>query len=64
MLNDLAAVVVHPALRRLPVELPNKQFANLPAPPAETPWCSDAYGAVPALGQHGESLRAEFAKAI
>jgi len=64
MLNDLATVVVHPALRRIPVELPNKQFANIPAPPAETPWCSDAYGAVPALGQHDESLRVEFAKAI
>ena len=62
--DDLAAVVVHPALRRLPVELPNKQFANIPAPPAETPWRSDVYGAVPALGQHDESLRAEFAKAI
>ena len=64
MLNDLAAVVEHPALRTISVELPNKKFANIPAPPAETPWRSDVYGAVPALGQHDESLRAEFAKAI
>ena len=60
MLNDLPAVVAHPALRKLSVKLPNGQFADIPAPPAKTPWCPDAFGSVPALGQHDEDLRAEF----
>ena len=58
--NDLPDVINHPAIRRLPVELPNKKTAEVPAPPAETPWSPLDFGALPALGQHNEALRAEF----
>ncbi len=60
MLNDLPAVVAHPALRNLSVKLPSGQIADMPAPPAKTPWCQSTFGPVPSLGQHDEKLRAEF----
>jgi crotonobetainyl-CoA:carnitine CoA-transferase CaiB-like acyl-CoA transferase len=60
MLNDLPAVVSHPAFRQLSVKLPDGQTTDIPAPPARTPWRQDEYGAVPALGQHDDELRAEF----
>jgi crotonobetainyl-CoA:carnitine CoA-transferase CaiB-like acyl-CoA transferase len=59
-LNDLPAVVAHPALRNLSVKLPNGETADVPAPPAKTPWRPDTFGPVPALGQHDDDLRAEF----
>ena len=60
MLNDLPAVVDHPALCKLPVKLPDGQITDIPAPPAKTPWRPDTFGPVPALGQHDDDLRAEF----
>ena len=60
MLNDLPAVVAHPALRNLPVKLPGGECVAIPAPPARTPWSPQAFGPVPALGEHDEDLRAEF----
>ena len=60
MLNDLPAVVAHPALRNIPVRLPDGQVADIPAPPARTPWRPAMLGPVPALGQHDKDLRAEF----
>lgn len=61
MLNDLPAVIVHPAFRNLPVKLPGGKLADVPAPPARTPWTPDEFGPVPALGQDEKHLRAEFA---
>ena len=61
LLNDLPEVIKHPALRRLSVELPDKKMADVPAPPAETPWSPTEFGALPALGAHSEALRSEFA---
>ncbi len=60
MLNDLPAVVAHPALRNLPVKLPGGKSADIPGPPAKTPWFPDEFGPVPALGQNEKDLRAEF----
>jgi itaconate CoA-transferase len=62
MLNDLPAVVAHPALRNIPVGLPGGQVADIPAPPARTPWRPEILGPVPALGQHDKELRAEFSE--
>ena len=60
MLNDLPAVVAHPALRNLPVKLPGGKSADIPGPPAKTPWFPDEFGPVPGLGQDEKDLRAEF----
>jgi crotonobetainyl-CoA:carnitine CoA-transferase CaiB-like acyl-CoA transferase len=60
MLNDLPAVIAHPALRNIPVRLPDGQVADIPAPPARTPWRPAMLGPVPALGQHDKDIRAEF----
>ena len=62
MVNDLPAVVAHPALRNIPVGLPGGQVADIPAPPARTPWRPEILGPVPALGQHDKELRAEFSE--
>ena len=53
--NDMAALSRHPHLNRLRVETPSGPLAY-PAPPQRR----DAYGAVPALGQHTEAVRQEF----
>ena len=60
MLNDLPAVVEHPALRNISVKLPSGQTVDIPAPPAKTPWRQSTFGPVPSLGQHDDDLRAEF----
>lgn len=58
--NDLAALGRHPALRRVPVEVPGGQ-AEIVAPPvlrSGEPW---PLGPVPAIGQHSAGIRSEFA---
>ena len=55
-LQDLS---VHPALRRIPVDVPGGRFQAVA--PALHPHLSA--GPVPALGQHTESIRREFAEA-
>ena len=57
--NDLQAFARHPALRRIEVGTPGG-MATLAAPPvlyAEQP---QAFGPVPAIGEHTAAIRAEF----
>ncbi len=60
-LNDVARFSKHPQLRRVEIDTPGGKVA-IPAPPPvidgeRTP----SLGAVPAVGQHNEAIRAEFA---
>jgi itaconate CoA-transferase len=57
--TGLAELSVHPALRRIPVDIPGGRFQAVA--PALHPHLSA--GPVPALGQHTESLRQEFVEA-
>ena len=59
--NDTAALARHPHLRRIRIETPSGAV-SYPAPARER---SEArrYGPVPALGEHTESVRTEFAAA-
>jgi itaconate CoA-transferase len=57
--NDVAALAAHPHLACLSVETPVGPIA-LPRPPARIGEPLES-GAVPALDQHGASVRAEFA---
>jgi len=56
--TELRSLGAHPALRRTEVTLPDGQLASLPRPPGRT--SAFSAGAIPALGQHTESIRAEF----
>ncbi len=58
--NDIAAFSRHPALRRLPVSTPSGS-ASIPAPPAISTNDLSVLGRVPAIGEHSELIRAEFA---
>jgi formyl-CoA transferase len=60
--NDAALLARHPHLRRIGVDTPAGPV-SYPAPPVQ--WAAPArgYGAVPALGQHTENVRTEFAPA-
>ena len=55
--SDMAALAVHPHLHRITVETPSGPV-SYPAPPHRH---AGSYGAVPALGEHTERLRREFA---
>jgi formyl-CoA transferase len=57
--NDPTGLAQHPHLRRIEVATPSGPV-NYPAPPAR--WAGEArrYGAVPAIGEHTKSIRAEF----
>jgi formyl-CoA transferase len=57
--NDSAELAQHPHLRRIAVATPGSVI-GYPAPPAQ--WSGEArrYGAVPALGEHTDQIRAEF----
>jgi formyl-CoA transferase len=57
--NDTAALARHPHLRRIEVGTPSGP-ARVPAPPALWEKPRDAYGRVPALGEHTEQVRTEF----
>ncbi|MFZ6761955.1 CaiB/BaiF CoA transferase family protein [Pseudoroseomonas sp. WGS1072] len=58
--NDMPALVAHPALRRLPVRTPNGDVA-VAAPAARfNDGAPRQYGAVPGLGEHTEAVRREF----
>jgi itaconate CoA-transferase len=59
--NDVAALVRHPHLRRIVVGTPSGPV-SYPAP-AEQGSASRRFGAVPALGEHSAKVRAEFAAA-
>jgi crotonobetainyl-CoA:carnitine CoA-transferase CaiB-like acyl-CoA transferase len=58
--NDLAAFARHPALRRVELETPAGPVA-IAAPAARFSDGDRDLGPVPALDQHGASIRAEFA---
>ena len=57
--NDIAALALHPALRRVAVDTPCGT-AHLVAPAAVEHGRPQHLGPVPAIGQHSESIRAEF----
>lgn len=58
--NEVPDLARHPALRRITVATPNGEISYA-APPVR--WaCGDRdYGAVPAIGQHSDAIRREFA---
>ena len=60
MLNGVDGLSAHPQLRRVMVETPSGPVA-LPAPPAQVVGGEVALRPVPALGEHSDRLRREFA---
>jgi formyl-CoA transferase len=56
--NDVAGLIAHPHLRRITVETPSGPVSY----PAPAPIRDEArrYGGIPALGEHTQSVRAEF----
>ena len=60
MLNGVDGLSAHPQLRRTVIETPSGPVA-LPAPPAQVTGETSRLGRVPALGEHSEKLRREFA---
>ena len=59
--NDSMLLSKHPHLRRITVDAPSGPVST----PAPTPvWAGQPrdYGAIPALGEHSEKIRAEFAE--
>jgi itaconate CoA-transferase len=57
--NDVAALARHPHLRRITVGTPSGPV-SYPAPAKRRASTSRRYGPVPALGEHTETVRAEF----
>lgn len=62
LVSTVGGLVAHPSATALPVETPNGLVEVL-APPAIVDGARPQLGPVPALGQHDEALRAEFAAA-
>jgi formyl-CoA transferase len=60
--SDCALLSEHPHLRRVTFETPSGP-AHLPAPAPVIAGNNRSYGAVPALGEHTEKVRAEFVSA-
>lgn len=58
--NDVAGLARHPALRRTTVATP-KGAVDLVAPPARIKGRAVALAPVPAIGEHSEKIRKEFA---
>lgn len=58
--NDLAGLSTHPALRRIEVDSPTGPVAMV-APPARHDGITPDLGPVPAVGEHSEKIRKEFA---
>ena len=57
--NDTALLAQHPQLRRIMVATPSG-MVSCPAPATRRVGEERRYGKVPALGEHGASIRAEF----
>jgi formyl-CoA transferase len=57
--NDPALLAVHPHLRRIEIATPSGSV-SYPAPAARSDGVPRHYGPVPALGEHGDRIRAEF----
>ncbi len=60
LVNDAAGLARHPHLRRITVMTPSGPVST-PAPAAILAGEERRYGAIPALGEHTEKVRAEFA---
>src|ERR1039457_518168 len=60
VINDLNLLARHPHLRRVSVGTPIGP-ASMPAPAAIHDGAPHSYGAVPALGEHTEAIKNEFA---
>lgn len=58
--NDLAALAAHPALRRAAVRTPAGE-ASIIAPPVRVDGAPPALGPVPAIGEHDDLIRRDFA---
>jgi crotonobetainyl-CoA:carnitine CoA-transferase CaiB-like acyl-CoA transferase len=58
-LNGVAELSAHPALRRATVATPAGKI-RVPAPPSSGADTSPGLGAVPALGEHSQTIRREF----
>ena len=58
-INSVHELIEHPQLRTLPMQV-NGLTALIPALPYVTSWDDERFAEVPRLGQHSESLRAEF----
>lgn len=58
--NEVADLATHPALRRVTVGTPGGP-ASLAAPPVMRDGRAPELGPVPAIGQHGDAIRREFA---
>ncbi|MEZ5843974.1 MAG: CaiB/BaiF CoA-transferase family protein [Hyphomicrobiaceae bacterium] len=59
LVSEVADVLRHPCLRRLPIATPNGK-TTVPAPPARVAGLEPLESAVPALGSHTEAVRREF----
>jgi itaconate CoA-transferase len=59
VINDCAALAVHPHMRRVSVGSPTGPV-SMPAPSAVHDGAPRRYGPVPALGEHTEVIRREF----
>ena len=60
-INDLNLLARHPHLRRITVDSPTGPV-GMPAPTAIHDGEPRSYGAVPALGEHSDEIRAEFGR--
>jgi itaconate CoA-transferase len=58
--NDLLALAQHPALRRMQIDTPFGP-AKIAAPPAIASDGLRQLGPIPAIGEHSQLIRAEFA---
>ncbi len=58
--NDVEGLSGHPALRRVQVDTPNGPVSMV-APPACVAGSEQRLRPVPALGEHSEAIRTEFA---
>jgi crotonobetainyl-CoA:carnitine CoA-transferase CaiB-like acyl-CoA transferase len=59
-LRSVADLARHPALRTWPMRV-GQEDLDLVAPPVRTPWDSGRHASAPALGEHSNQLRREFA---
>jgi itaconate CoA-transferase len=63
VINDLNLLARHPHLRRVAIDTPTGP-ASMPAPAAIHDGAPRNYGAVPALGEHTEAIKNEFAGVV
>jgi itaconate CoA-transferase len=63
VINDLNLLARHPHLRRVSIGTPTGP-ASMPAPAAIHDGAPRDYGAVPALGEHTEAIKNEFAVVV